>query len=63
MSNIVMFRYLQIKNWIEREEGQDLIEYALIAVLVSLAVVGGLTALAGGLNSVWSRIVSQLAAS
>jgi pilus assembly protein Flp/PilA len=43
-----------------REEGQDLVEYALIIVLVALALVVALTALGGGIEGVFERITTAL---
>ncbi len=39
------------------EEGQTLVEYALIIALVALAVTAGLIALAGGINALFDEIV------
>jgi Flp pilus assembly pilin Flp len=43
-----------------REEGQTLVEYALIISLVALAVAGALTFLAGGISDMFTDIVNQL---
>jgi pilus assembly protein Flp/PilA len=55
-----VYLYLYMKNVVDsmlaREEGQDLVEYALIIALVSIALVAALTALAGGISGVFSRI-------
>ena len=47
---------------LSREEGQGLAEYALIIVLVAIAVVGALTAVGGEITSVFSNIVTELSA-
>ena len=44
----------------EREEGQALVEYALILALVSLAAVVALTALGGKITGVFNSINSKL---
>jgi len=58
-----MYWYLLAKNWFEakvaEEKGQDLVEYALIIALVSIAIVAGLTALKGGIEGVFSTIVGD----
>jgi pilus assembly protein Flp/PilA len=51
-----MYLYLWLKNWFESEEGQGLVEYALIIVLVSIVVIAALTTLGGGVNAVFTRI-------
>lgn len=49
-----------IKRLLTEEKGQGLAEYGLILALVALATVGALTALVGGLNSIFGRINTQL---
>ena len=36
MNSVLLSLYTGIQQWILREEGQDLIEYALIAALLAL---------------------------
>ena len=52
--------YLAAKSFREDEEGQTLVEYALILALVSVTAVAALQALSGGINGVFSQIVSDL---
>ena len=42
------------------EEGQGLVEYALIIALVSVLAVAALTALSGGVNGVFTSITGSL---
>ena len=44
----------------KREEGQSLVEYALIIALVAIALVAGLGALAGGITDTFDNIVTSL---
>lgn len=44
------------------EEGQGLVEYALIIVLISIAAIAAMQLLAGGINGVFSRITAALGA-
>ncbi len=46
--------------YLPREEGQGLVEYALILVLVAIVVILILTALGGQVSNVFSQIVSGL---
>lgn len=41
-----------------REEGQTLVEYALIIAVVSVLLVASLTALRGGIEGVFTNIVA-----
>jgi pilus assembly protein Flp/PilA len=43
-----------------REEGQDLVEYALVLVLVSIAAVASLNAMATKVTFVFNSITSHL---
>jgi Flp pilus assembly pilin Flp len=50
---------LVIRRWKE-EEGQDLTEYALLLVLLSLAAVGALGTLANAINNAFSKAAVNL---
>jgi pilus assembly protein Flp/PilA len=56
-----------MKQWFNRfireDEGQDLVEYALLIVFIALAVIAGMTALAGGINSEFTKISTSLQSS
>jgi pilus assembly protein Flp/PilA len=52
-------RNLLAKLWKE-EEGQDLTEYALLLVLLSLAAVGALGTLATAINGVFKNAATNL---
>lgn len=43
------------------ESGQDLIEYALLAALISVATVASLSPVATAISTVFSEVVSALA--
>jgi pilus assembly protein Flp/PilA len=42
------------------ENGQDLIEYALVVSLIAFAAVAGMTTLAGDINTAFSNIGTKL---
>ena len=44
----------------EREEGQGLVEYALILVLISIVAIGALTAIGGSVNTVLQTVANAL---
>ena len=46
--------------FLPREDGQGLVEYALILVLVAIAVIALLTLLGGTVGDVFSNITSAL---
>jgi Flp pilus assembly pilin Flp len=53
-----------MKNFLTRlwnqEEGQDLTEYALLLVLLTLAAIGSLGTLATAINGVFSKAAANL---
>jgi pilus assembly protein Flp/PilA len=50
-------RFQALKNG---EEGQDLVEYALLVALIALVCVSGINNVATAINSVFSSISSSL---
>jgi pilus assembly protein Flp/PilA len=50
----------QIPLSLEREEGQTLVEYALILAVIAIIVVGALVFLQGKISSIFSNIGSSL---
>ena len=52
-------KHLLRRLWRE-EEGQDLVEYALLLVLMSLAAIGSLGTLANAVNATFGNAASNL---
>ena len=50
----------RIREFIRAEEGQDLIEYALLAALIALGAVVAMQATGTSVNSVFNSIKTQL---
>lgn len=48
--------YLFVRNLLEREEGQDLVEYALVVALIAFGAITGMGYLATGINNAFSDI-------
>jgi Flp pilus assembly pilin Flp len=51
-----------LKNALKDENGQDLVEYAAVIVLVVLALTGGMTTLANGINDAMATIGGKITA-
>lgn len=49
-----------MKTLVKREQGQSLVEYALIIALVAVVLVAGLTALQGGIGTAFTTMVASL---
>ena len=52
---------LKIQSLMMREEGQDLIEYALVVALIAFAATAGMSTLATHINTAFSSIGTTLA--
>ncbi len=50
----------RIQHLLSKEDGQDLVEYALIVALIALAATAGMGQLANALSSAFSNIGSTL---
>ncbi len=55
--------YILVRSLIEREEGQDLVEYALVVALIAFGAIAGMQFLAGGINNAFSDIANVLTSS
>jgi pilus assembly protein Flp/PilA len=60
MNNMLLKMYVKFQELKNREEGQDLVEYALVISLVAIAAVAALTILAGKITAVFSTIDTSL---
>ena len=49
-------------RFVREEEGQDLIEYSLLAALIAVACIAAMKALATSINGIFSKIGASLAA-
>jgi len=51
MNTILPNLYVKFQNLMNREDGQDLVEYALLVALIAFGATAGVQALATGLNT------------
>jgi pilus assembly protein Flp/PilA len=63
MKTQMMSLYFRIQEQLSREEGQDLIEYALLVALIAFGAVAGLHTVANAINNTFMNISSTLTAS
>jgi pilus assembly protein Flp/PilA len=52
--------FILLRNLLVRDEGQDLVEYALIVALIALAATAGMNTLATDLSNAFSSIGTTL---
>jgi pilus assembly protein Flp/PilA len=60
MNNLMLKLHIAIQNLVRREEGQDLVEYALVVALVAFAATAGMRTLASDINSVFGNLGTEL---
>jgi pilus assembly protein Flp/PilA len=63
MNNLLIKLYVKFQDLASREEGQDLVEYALVVALIAFGATAGMGKLASGINTAFSNISSQLVSS
>ena len=60
MNNLFLSLYVKLQTLMAREEGQDLVEYALLVCLIALAAITGVGKVATAVNTVFSNISGSL---
>jgi pilus assembly protein Flp/PilA len=60
MNNMLLKMYVKFQELKDREEGQDLVEYALVIALVSIAAIATMSTLASKITLVFSSIATDL---
>jgi pilus assembly protein Flp/PilA len=60
MNNLLLKVFMKLQDLASREEGQDLVEYALVVALIAFGATAGMKSLATGINTAFSSISSQL---
>ena len=56
MSNLINF----VKSFSNQEEGQDLLEYALLVALIAIVAVGAVTAAGTTVNGIFTQIAGAI---
>ena len=65
MNNTILKLYVKaqaLRNVLKNEEGQDLIEYALVVSLIAFAAIAGMSTLATDINQAFTSIGTKLTA-
>jgi pilus assembly protein Flp/PilA len=61
MNTLFLKMLVKAQDLMNREEGQDLVEYALLVALIALVAVTGVKQVASAVNTVFSSISTTLA--
>jgi pilus assembly protein Flp/PilA len=60
MNSVFGILFNRLRTNLLQEEGQDLVEYALVVALIAFGAIAGMQFLAGGLNNAFSTIATVL---
>jgi pilus assembly protein Flp/PilA len=63
MNGLLLNLYLKFQDLKNRDEGQDLVEYALVVALIAFGSTAGMSALAQGINTAFSQVSTNLGTS
>ena len=61
MNEMMLKMYIKLQTLMAREEGQDLVEYALVGALIAFGAVAAMQGLSSEINTAFKQISSQLA--
>jgi pilus assembly protein Flp/PilA len=60
MNTLLLKLLIKFQDYRSREEGQDMVEYALVVALIAFGATAGIKALATGLNTAFKGISTTL---
>ena len=60
MNTLFLKMYVKAQDLMSREEGQDLVEYALVIALIALGAIASMKTLATGISTLFTNISSVL---
>ena len=61
MNNVLLKLYVKFQGLGAGEEGQDLVEYALLLTMISLALITSINGIATAVTKVFTNVSSSLA--
>jgi pilus assembly protein Flp/PilA len=63
MNSLLLKLYVKLQCLLSHEDGQDLVEYALVVALVAFGATAGMSTLAKGVNTAFNTVSSKLLSS
>ncbi|HVZ84532.1 MAG TPA: Flp family type IVb pilin [Terracidiphilus sp.] len=63
MKNMILKMYVKMQTLMACEEGQDLVEYALVVALIAFGAVTAMSNLSGELNTAFNSISTKISTS
>jgi pilus assembly protein Flp/PilA len=61
MNSLALRVYLNVHSILKQEQGQDLVEYALVVALIAFGAVAAMKGLSSEINTAFSALSSDLA--
>jgi len=61
MNTTFLMLSVKLRSILQQEDGQDLIEYVLVAALIALGATAGMNQLASAINNAFINVSSSLA--
>ena len=61
MNTLFLTSLVKFKNLVSREEGQDLVEYALVVAIIALGATAAMQGLAGAISTAFGSISTAFA--
>jgi pilus assembly protein Flp/PilA len=61
MNTLILRGYVKLQDLMSREEGQDLVEYALVVAIIALGATASMKALAGTISTAFATISTTFA--
>jgi len=56
MNTVILRGYIKLQNLLNREEGQDLVEYALVVAIIALGATAAMSSLAKAISNSFATI-------
>jgi len=63
MNTLLLKLFVKFQDLASREEGQDLVEYALVVALIAFGATAGMSKLSGAINTAFGNISATLSTS
>ena len=63
MSKLLCNLFINLQNLQNSEEGQDLVEYALVVALIAFGATAGMSSMSGAINTAFGNISKTLGTS
>ncbi|HZB89331.1 MAG TPA: Flp family type IVb pilin [Terracidiphilus sp.] len=63
MKNMILKMYVKMQTLMACEEGQDLVEYALVVALIAFGATAAMSGLSSELNTAFNSISTKLSSS